>query len=184
MKLSVYNYILIFSLITACAGSLFAQTEREKAVELYESGDSKAAIEMLKKIVEKDANDGEVWRLLGMAYAKIDNEKQARKILKKAAEFPETDLEKNYDSAVKIIAKRFPKYTESARRNGISGTIKLAVEFRSNGKLGLIFPLSELPDGLTDSAIYAAEGIEFDPAVRKGRYVTAVKFIEYSFTIY
>lgn len=166
------------------ASNLFAQTAREKGMELYESGDYKAAIEILQQIVTNDENDGEAWRFLAMALAKNGDKKQASKAFDRAEDFRDEDLNKIYDSPVKITSKRFPRYTEIARRNKVSGSVKLAVEFRSDGKLGLIFPLNELPDGLTDSAVKAASGIKFQPAVRNGKAATVIKFVEYQFSLF
>lgn len=162
----------------------FAQATREKGIELYENGDYKAAIEILQKIVEADANDGEARRFLAMSFAGTGDKKQAREVFKKGDHITDKDLNRNYDSPVKITVKRFARATERARRNGVSGSVRLAVEFRSDGKIGLIFPLNELPDGLTESAIKAASGFEFEPAIKNGKALTVIKFVEYHFSFY
>lgn len=184
MKNSFRKLIFFGIIILSFAGFVAAQTEREKGVEFYEKGNYKVAAETLQKTVEADETDGEAWRFLGMAFARIDDKKQARKAFKKADDFREKDLNKNYDIPVEITSKSYPKYTETARRNNVSGTIKLAVEFRHDGQIGFIFPLTQLSDGLTENAAETAKNIKFNPAIRNGKTVTVIKFIEYSYTIY
>jgi len=179
MKNSFRNFILFCAVILSLAGFAAAQTEREKGVEFYEKGNYKAAAETLQKVVEADETDGEAWRFLGMAFAKTDDKKQARKAFEKADDFRDEDLNKNYDKPVEITSKPRPR-----RRNNVSGRIKLAVEFRHDGQIGFIFPLIQLPDGLTENAAEATKNIKFNPAIRNGKTVTVIKFIEYSFTIY
>ena len=76
MRFSLCKILLAFSFLLLLTTFLIAQTHREKGIELYESGDYKAAVEMLQKAVEVGENDGEAWRFLGMAFAKTDDKKQ------------------------------------------------------------------------------------------------------------
>ncbi len=184
MQFSFYKILLAFSFLLLLTTFSFAQIEREKGIELYESGDYKAAAEILQKAVETDETDGEAWRFLGMAFANTNDKKQARKAFEKAVDFHDKDLNKNYDIPVEITSRSYPRYTETARRNNVSGRIKLAVEFRHDGQIGFIFPLTQLSDGLTENAAEAARNIKFNPAIRNGKTVTVIKFIEYSYTIY
>lgn len=70
----------------SCAGSVLAQTEREKGIEFYKQGKIKAAIEALEKASEAAKTDAEVWNFLGLAYLKSNNLKQAVKAFGKAVE--------------------------------------------------------------------------------------------------
>ncbi len=184
MKHLFYKIPSAFFTLFLLAFNLCAQTERDKGIEFYKKGDYKTASEVLQKAVEADANDGEAWRFLGMAFARTNNRKEARKAFVNANKFRDEDLNESYEKPLKITAKRFPRYTTAARNNNVEGNIKLAVEFLSDGKIGVIFPINELSDGLTDSAVEAAKGLKFTPAVKNGKAVTVVKLIEYSFTIY
>jgi tetratricopeptide (TPR) repeat protein len=180
----IYKISLLFAIVLLSINFAFAQTEREKGMESYEKGDYQAAFEALQKAVEADKKDGEAWRFLGMTYARMKDLKQARKAFDKAAESKDEDLNDTYDKPVKIISKRPPGYTEQARLNRITGRIKVAVELGSDGKIKYIVPIRGLPDGLTQNAVIAASGIKFEPAVRDGKPVTVIKFVEYSFDIY
>lgn len=181
MKLSIikitFSTLILFLLTTVA----FAQTEREKGIELYENGDFKAAIETLQKAVETDENDGEAWRFLGMALAEVNDSKQARQAFDNAKKINDVDINKSFDSPLKITFKLPAKYTQEARRNRTSGKVILAIEFRRNAKIGRIFPYKQLTDGLTENAILTANQMKFEPAVRNGKSVTVIKFVEYGF---
>lgn len=171
-------YIIIFT------ANVFAQKdERENGIALYEKENYAEAIESFQKKLEADKNDGELWRFLGMAYARTNDDGNARKAFKKAADFSDKELNKSYETPLKITSKAFAKSTKQSRRNGTTGTVKLAVEFSKDGKIGYIFPISKLPDGLTENAVKAAGNLKFEPPIRNGSPVTVIKFVEYSFMI-
>lgn len=85
---------------------------------------------------------------------------------------------------IKIISKPGAKYTDLARQNSFSGTVRLRVTFTANGQIGSISPVSSLPYGLVEQAIAAAKAIKFEPAKKDGVPFTKVKQIDYSFTLY
>jgi TonB family protein len=87
-------------------------------------------------------------------------------------------------SPLKIFSKPQAKYTEEARKDNIQGSVVLRVTFLSNGKIGAITPVTDLPYGLTESAIAAARQICFEPAKRNGVPYAVAKTVVYSFTIY
>jgi TonB family protein len=86
--------------------------------------------------------------------------------------------------AIKIISKPRAGYTDEARTNNVTGTVRLRVTFLSSGQVGSIAPISGLGFGLTEKAIAAARSIRFEPAKVNGVPQTVTKQIEYSFTIY
>lgn len=94
---------------------------------------------------------------------------------------------KAYRSSVEtplaIESKPRPVYTDAARLEKTEGTVKLRVAFLSDGSIGNVEPLSELPNGLTEKAIDAAKKIRFRPATVDGVAVDSSKLIEYSFAI-
>lgn len=102
---------------------------------------------------------------------------------KNKAFFPEKKSDSK-TSGLSIFSKPRANYTEKARANNIQGNVILRVTFLANGEIGAIFPIKELPDGLTEQAIAAARKIKFEPAKRDGKPVTVTKPVEYSFTIY
>jgi len=83
-----------------------------------------------------------------------------------------------------IIAKPEPLYTEEARRNQVTGTVRLRLILSASGQVTGITPLTKLPDGLTERAIEAARKINFTPAEKDGRKVSQYVTIEYNFNIY
>lgn len=184
MKFIFGKFAQTFIIFLFLAGFALAQTESESGTERYEKGEYEKAIEFLLKRVEVNEKDGEAWRFLGRAYARTKNLKQARKAFNKAENFDDKDLNEIYDTPVRILSKRPPRYTEEARRAMTSGRIKVAVEFGADGKIKYIVPIRGLPNGLTESAVKAASEIKFEPAVRNGKTVAVIKFVEYSFDIF
>jgi len=83
-----------------------------------------------------------------------------------------------------IISKPEPLYTEEARKNQVTGTVRLRLILGANGSVSGISPVSRLPDGLTEKAIEAARRISFTPAEKDGRKVSQYVTIEYNFNIY
>ncbi len=85
---------------------------------------------------------------------------------------------------VKILSRPKPPYTDSARQNQVTGTVRLRVTFTANGQIGSVSPVSGLPYGLTEQAIAAAKQIRFEPAKKNGVPILSVRVIEYTFSIY
>ena len=83
-----------------------------------------------------------------------------------------------------ITSKPEPLYTEEARKNQVTGTVRLRLILGASGSVSGITPLSRLPDGLTEKAIEAARKISFRPAEKDGRKVSQYVTIEYNFNIY
>ena len=87
-------------------------------------------------------------------------------------------------SDIKIISKPVAKYTDAARQNQFSGTVRLRVTFTASGQIGSVSAVGSLPYGLTEQAIAAAKSIRFEPAKKDGVPITKIKQIDYSFTLY
>ena len=83
-----------------------------------------------------------------------------------------------------LFHKPEPGFTESARRNEVSGTVKLRLVLAADGTIKHILVLRSLSHGLTEKAITAARSIRFTPAIKDGRYVSQLAVIEYSFNVY
>jgi TonB family protein len=83
-----------------------------------------------------------------------------------------------------ITSKPEPLYTEEARKNQVTGTVRLRLILGASGSVSGITPLTRLPDGLTEKAIEAARRISFTPAEKDGRKVSQYVTIEYNFNIY
>jgi TonB family protein len=87
-------------------------------------------------------------------------------------------------SALRVISKPKPGYTEAARLANTQGTVLLRVTFLASGEIGSISTVKGLPNGLTEKAIAAARGIRFEPAKRDGVPQNTVRTLEFSFAIY
>lgn len=87
-------------------------------------------------------------------------------------------------TALRILSKPRPVYTDAARQNQVTGTVRLRITFLASGQIGSISPVVGLPDGLTEQAIAAAAKIKFEPQKVNGVPQTVTKQIEYSFYIY
>lgn len=84
----------------------------------------------------------------------------------------------------KLIAKREPEYTETARAAQITGTVVLKAVFAADATVKHILVVEALPGGLTERAIAAAKSIKFLPATRDGKPVSMWMQLEYNFNLY
>lgn len=87
-------------------------------------------------------------------------------------------------SRARVLSKPEPSYTESARKNQITGTVVLRAVFSSSGSVTNISTIRGLPDGLTERAIAAAKQIKFTPAMKDGHPVSMWMQLEYNFNLY
>jgi TonB family protein len=87
-------------------------------------------------------------------------------------------------SKARVTFKPEPQYTEDARKNQITGTVRLSAIFTSSGQVTSIRATKELPFGLTEKAIAAARQIRFEPAMKDGRAVSMYMTLEYNFNLY
>jgi TonB family protein len=83
-----------------------------------------------------------------------------------------------------IVYKPEPGFTEEARRESITGSVRLRAVLSSSGKVTSINVIKGLPLGLTEKAIEAARHILFFPASRDGRRVSQYVVLEYDFNSY
>lgn len=89
------------------------------------------------------------------------------------------------DRPLRIVAKPRAGYPDQSHGSiCIQGTVILRITFLSTGEIGNIAIIKGLPLGLVDKAIEAAKRIQFQPAIKDGRFVSVTKQIEYSFSIY
>ncbi|HEU4596040.1 MAG TPA: energy transducer TonB [Pyrinomonadaceae bacterium] len=83
-----------------------------------------------------------------------------------------------------IVSKPEPGFTEEARKNNVTGVVRLRAVLSSGGSVTNISVVKGLPDGLTEKAISAARNIRFQPAQKDGRTVSQFVILEYNFNIY
>ncbi|HEX8284775.1 MAG TPA: energy transducer TonB [Pyrinomonadaceae bacterium] len=83
-----------------------------------------------------------------------------------------------------ITFKPEPGFTEEARKNNVTGVVRLRAVLSASGSVTNIQTVKGLPDGLTEKAISAARQIRFTPAEKDGRTVSQYVVLEYNFNIY
>jgi TonB family protein len=83
-----------------------------------------------------------------------------------------------------ITFKPEPGFTEDARKNNVTGVVRLRAILHASGGVQSITVVKGLPDGLTEKAIAAARQIRFTPAEKDGHSVSQYVVLEYNFNIY
>jgi TonB family protein len=76
------------------------------------------------------------------------------------------------------------RYTASARKHRITGTVLLFAFFHSSGTVKDVCVVSGLPYGLTRKAIAATYRIKFNPIVKNGRRTSVWRAVGYNFNLY
>ncbi len=101
-----------------------------------------------------------------------------------ASDAPPTPKVAAITERLNIISKPRANYTEEARKNQISGTVRVRVTFSASGQVTGVTAIGGLPYGLTEQAIAAARQIKFTPEKHGGQAVSVSKTIEYNFNLY
>ncbi len=101
-----------------------------------------------------------------------------------AATAPCTPLQSGGALSLPIIyGKVSAKYTERAIETGAQGRVILEVVYPALGKIRQIKVIQGLQDGLNESAIAAAKGLQFSPARRNGNEVDCRGQLIYEFNL-
>jgi TonB family protein len=72
------------------------------------------------------------------------------------------------DSKPKPLNRLRPNYTQQARKNRVSGTVRLKAEVGADGSVKRVHVANALPDGLTEEAIRIIKVLQFQPAMSGG----------------
>ena len=107
-------------------------------------------------------------------------EVRARKPTRGPAPSPERQ---DVSTAVRILSKPRPDYTEQARRLRLEGEVSLRVLFSASGEVKVLRILKGLGHGLDEKAIRAAENITFQPAQQDGRSVDSTANVYVTFQL-
>lgn len=83
-----------------------------------------------------------------------------------------------------ILFKPEPNFTEEARKNGVTGVVRLRAVLAADGRVRNIAVIKRLPDGLTEKCIAVARQIRFKPAMVGGAPVSLYVVLEYNFNVY
>jgi TonB family protein len=94
--------------------------------------------------------------------------------------FPQRDVTQR----ALITSKPEPSFTEAARKDNVTGLVRLRAVLSASGEVTGITVVKGLPDGLTEKAIEAAKQIRFRPAQKDGHVVSQYVTLEYNFNIY
>jgi tetratricopeptide (TPR) repeat protein len=178
----------IFVSILFCSASLTAQDHSfstADGIAAYRNGDFEGTTQILQSVLKDNPQDKTAYLYLGAAFIKLGKQKDALEAFRKSdkAKGFKGPSEK-YDQNLQVLSKPRATYTNSARSNNVSGTIKIVVEFGADGKIGFAIPYQTLPEGLTQNAVSAAKQIKFEPAVLNGKPVSVVSSFVYGFEIY
>jgi tetratricopeptide (TPR) repeat protein len=175
--------VLFLLLFVTLASSVLAQSRRDEGIELYRASKFQAAVDVLQEVVKEDEKDRTAMMYLGASLYHTGRTEEAVEAFKKC-KWTIKDLPESFDIRVEIANKPRPDYTNEARQNNVQGTVKLAVEFLSDGTIGFIVPVDRLAGGLTENTLTAATNVKFKPAQKNGKPVTVVGILAYSFSIY
>ena len=96
---------------------------------------------------------------------------------------PRPPAEGNSTTAVEILFKPRPAYTEAARGRRIEGEVVLEVLFTASGEVRVLRVLRGLSEGLDENAVQAARQIRFQAARRDGRLVDSTATVHITFQL-
>jgi tetratricopeptide (TPR) repeat protein len=183
-KLVLRSFLLItITLVFAFATLGQAVSDRDKGIALFRDAKYDEAIETLTRALAADKKSMLTRVYLGASLLKLGKDSQAKKTFPRGRFDPKEDGP-TYDKPLRIVTKPRASYTDDARSNNIQGNIRVWVEFGGDGKIGFVFPVDNLPYGLTENAVWAAKDIRFEPAIKDGKAVTTVSYVEYSFSTF
>lgn len=142
------------------------------------SAKAREAVESLEKYIALNPRDAKAWRLQLEAirpYAAFADDPRFTSIPFRLS---------GYVKRAAITNKPDPPFTEEARKNNVSGVVRLRALFGADGTVQNIVVVKSLPDGLTERCILAALQIKFKPATLAGRPISQLITLEYNFNIY
>lgn len=184
VNLMKFSWMFVFLFASMLSISAIAQqSDRDRGIDLYRDGKFAEAVTALESSVAANQNDRVAWMFLGGAYLHRDIKDKATGAFGRMSGIKQPAPPPRYDKTVKITYKPRPGYTEEARRNQSSGTIRIVVEFRADGTIGFVFPLLTSSRDLVQPSLRAARDIKFEPAVKDGKPVTVINLIEYGYSM-
>jgi TonB family protein len=87
------------------------------------------------------------------------------------------------ETALEILSKPRPAYSDAARRLGLQGDVLLEAEFEASGHVQVLRVICGLGHGLDENAMLAADGIRFRPATVNGSPVDTVATVRITFQL-
>lgn len=86
-------------------------------------------------------------------------------------------------TAPRLIKETKPKYTESAMRRKVQGTVEISAVVKKDGTVGSMYVTRPLDDELDEQAMDALKQWEFKPGLKDGEPVNVRVAIEMTFTL-
>jgi Flp pilus assembly protein TadD len=83
-----------------------------------------------------------------------------------------------------ITVKPEPSFTEEARKDKVTGAVRLRAVLAADGHVRHVLVIKRLPGGLTEKCVEAARQIRFTPATLNGQPVSQFIMLEYNFSVY
>jgi TonB family protein len=87
------------------------------------------------------------------------------------------------DTRPKPLNRLRPNYTEQARKNKVSGQVRLRVQVGADGSVKRAHVANALPDGLTEEALRIIKVLQFQPAMLSGTPVDYWIVLEVAFNL-
>lgn len=87
------------------------------------------------------------------------------------------------DLPLRIVEQPEPELPQGYGNLDVQGLILLKVQFRADGSIGQVSPITGLTKGLTDLAVAAAKKIRFEPQIRQGKATDSLSTIAYSYSL-
>jgi TonB family protein len=87
------------------------------------------------------------------------------------------------ETALEILGKPRPAYSDAARRLGLEGDVLLEAAFPASGQVRVLRVIRGLGHGLDENAILAAAGIRYRPATFNGAPVDTIATVRITFQI-
>lgn len=164
-------------------GTNSAQTDGEKAIEMYRSGDYQTAITLLEDLHKSGKADRSSAMYLGAAYVQVGEKNKASAVFKN---LPKTSSLTSiaYDKEVKFTKRPIAKFSEYVAENERTGFIRLAIELKNDGSVGFVFPFMGTSKNFIKPGVDAAKAIKFKPAELNGRAVTVVIMMDYKYNMH
>lgn len=87
------------------------------------------------------------------------------------------------ETPAEVTFKPKPEYTEEARKARDEGEVLVRVVFAATGKIRVLEVVKGLPHGLNETALRAAEQIQFKPATKDGKPVDSTAVVHINFQL-
>jgi tetratricopeptide (TPR) repeat protein len=174
--------LLCLSILTFAVYAQAQTAEIDLGIQLYREGKFAEATAQLESTATLSAKHKHAWLYLGAAYAHLERMEDARKAFRTPRTLKGKDPT-TFSKELKITSKKYPQFDRSIKEP-MPVILTLAVEFRSDGKIGLIVPFHNEGSAYVPAAVNSSKGYRFEPAEIDGKPVTTIRVVEYQYSVY